>query len=456
MRDKDMLRTHTCGELREKDVGKKVRLAGWVDSIRLHGKIGFVNLRDRYGLTQIFFDKSFSDKIKELTRESIILVKGKVKKRPEPNKKIKTGDIEVGAYKLEILNLAEELPIELEEGIESNEETRLKYRYLDLRKKRMQDNLILRHKIIKAMRDFLDKEGFIEIETPILAKSTPEGARDYLVPSRKFKGEFYALPQSPQLFKQLLMIAGFDKYFQIARCMRDEDLRADRQPEFTQLDIEMSFAEEEDIFDLLERLFKYVWKKVLNIDLKIPFDRITYDESMKKYNTDKPDLRKKGEKHKFVWVTDFPLFEWNEEEKRYVSAHHPFTGIREKDINKLEKNPEKVYSRSYDLVLNGWELGSGSVRIHDKELQRKVFKALKISEKEAREKFGFFLDALKFAPPHCGIALGLDRVIAIIAECASIRDVIAFPKNKDARDLMLDAPSKVSEKQLDELGLRLK
>lgn len=448
-------RTHTCGELGIKEIGKKVKLSGWVDSIRTHGKIGFINLRDRYGITQIFFSEKFIKELQKLRRESIISVEGVVKKRPEANKNIKTGSIEVSASKLDILNIVDELPMELGDDIESNEDTRLKYRYLDLRRDKMQRNIMLRHNIIKAMRDYLDKNEFLEIETPILAKSTPEGARDYLVPSRKFKGEFYALPQSPQLFKQLLMIAGFDKYFQVAKCLRDEDLRADRQPEFTQLDMEMSFAEEEDIFQLVEKMFKEVWKKALNVDIKIPFERITYDESIKRYKTDKPDLRKRGEKYKFAWITDFPLFEWCEEGKKYVSAHHPFTGIKRDDLYKLEKNPEKTYSRSYDLVLNGWELGSGSVRIHDKETQSKIFKALKIDEKEARDRFGFFLDALKFAPPHCGIAFGLDRIIAIVSECESIRDVIAFPKNKDARDLMTGAPSKVSKEQIKELGFRL-
>ncbi|MFH1376284.1 MAG: aspartate--tRNA ligase [Candidatus Woesearchaeota archaeon] len=451
-----MLRTHTCGQLDKNSIDKKVKLSGWIDSIRTHGKIGFVNLRDRYGLTQIFFSSKFVEKLQKLKRESIISVDGIVKKRPQANNKMKTGEIEVSVSKLEVLNSAEELPLELGEDIESTEETRLKYRYLDLRREEMQKNIILRHKMIKAMRDFFDSEDFLEIETPILAKSTPEGARDYLVPSRKFKGEFYALPQSPQLFKQLLMIGGFDKYFQIAKCMRDEDLRADRQPEFTQLDLEMSFAEEEDIFSLLEKMIKYVWKKVLSVDIKIPFERITYDQSIKKYKSDKPDMRKKDEKYKFVWVTDFPLFEWSEEDKRYISAHHPFTGINEKDLSKLEKNPEKAYSRAYDLVLNGWELGSGSVRIHDTELQAKVFKALKISDKEAKDRFGFFLDALKFAPPHAGIALGLDRIMALITESDSIKEVIAFPKNKDARDLMAGAPSKVNDKQLKDLGLKLK
>ncbi len=448
-------KTHNCGELTKKEVGKNVILSGFVESIRKHGKIGFINLKDRYGITQIFLSKEFNEELLKLTRESVVRVEGEVKKRPDANKKLKTGDIEVSANKFEILTLAPELPLELNEDIESTEETRLKYRYLDLRKPKMQDNLVVRHKIIKAIRDFLDKEDFLDVETPLLAKSTPEGARDYLVPSRLDKGKFFALPQSPQLFKQLLMIAGIDKYFQIAKCMRDEDLRADRQPEFTQLDLEMSFVEEEDVYGLFEKMLKFVFKEVLNENLKIPFERITYEESMKKYKSDKPDLRKKGEKFKFAWVTEFPLFEWSEEQKRHVSCHHPFTGIHPEDIDKLGKTHD-IRSRSYDLVMNGWELGSGSVRIHDGKLQSEVFKALKLEEKDAKERFGFFLDALKFAPPHAGFAIGLDRMIALITESESIREVIAFPKNKDAKDLMLDAPSKVDKKQLDDLGIKTK
>ncbi|MBT4631282.1 aspartate--tRNA ligase [Candidatus Woesearchaeota archaeon] len=449
-------RTHTCGGLTKKEVGKKAILSGFVESIRTHGKIGFINLRDRYGVTQVFLGKEFSEELAKLTRESVVRVEGEVKKRPDANKKLKTGEIEVSAKKFEILNLAPELPLELDESdIKSTEETRLKYRYLDLRKPRMQENLLIRHKIIKAIRDFLDKEEFYEVETPLLAKSTPEGARDYLVPSRIHKGKLFALPQSPQLFKQLLMVAGLDKYFQIAKCMRDEDLRADRQPEFTQLDLEMSFVEEEEVYRLFEKMLKFVWKQVFNENLKIPFERITYEESMKKYKSDKPDLRKKGEKFKFAWVTEFPLFEWSEEQKRHVSCHHPFTGIHPEDIEKLGKTHE-IRSRSYDLVLNGWELGSGSVRIHDGNLQSKIFETLKLTEKEAKEKFGFFLDALKFAPPHAGFAIGLDRLVALVCNAESIREVIAFPKNKDAKDLMLDSPSKVDKKQLDDVGLKLK
>ncbi len=448
-----MLRTHSCGELNKTHVGKKVKLSGFIDTIRLLGKLAFIDLRDKEGITQIMFEKKFLKDLKDLKRESIIHIEGTVKKKPKSNTKLKTGQIEVHTTKLDILNKAEELPLELDEAIESTEETRLKYRYLDLRKPRIQKNIIIRHKIIKAIRDFLDKEEFLEIETPLLSKSTPEGARDYIVPSRKFKGNFYALPQSPQMFKQLLMISGFDKYFQIAKCMRDEDLRADRQPEFTQLDLEMSFIEEEDIFDLFERMLKYVWKEVLNINLKTPFEKVTYKESIRRYKTDKPDMRKREEQFKFVWITDFPLFEWSKEEGRHVAAHHPFTGIVQKDLKKIGKTQD-ITSKSYDLVLNGWELGSGSIRIHDPKLQAKVFKALKISEKEAKQKFGFFLDALKFAPPHGGFAIGLDRLIAMALGEESIREVIAFPKNKDAKDLMTDSPSEVHKKQLKEVGIK--
>ncbi len=446
-------RTHTCGQLDKGFVGKKVKLSGFVDSIRTHGKIGFVSLRDRHGVTQIFFGKEFVKDLTELRRESVIMVEGIVKKRPQANKKLKTGEVEVSADCLNVLNPAPELPLDLD--VESTEETRMKYRYLDLKRAKMQDNLIIRHKVIKAMRDFFDKDDFIEVETPILAKSTPEGARDYLVPSRKSKGKFYALPQSPQIFKQLLMVAGFDKYFQIVKCMRDEDLRADRQPEFTQLDVEMSFVTEEDIYSTMEKCMKLVWKQALGVDLKIPFERITHKECMKKYKTDKPDLRKKGEKFKFLWVTDFPLFDWCKEKKRHVSAHHPFTGIREEHMCMLEDGKfEEIESKAYDLVLNGVELGSGSIRIHDREVQKKVFKCLGLSDKEAKEKFGFLMDALRFAPPHGGIALGVDRIVRIAAGEDDIREVVAFPKNKDAKDLMMDSPSKVDKEQLKELGLK--
>ncbi|MBU2634054.1 MAG: aspartate--tRNA ligase [Nanoarchaeota archaeon] len=438
-----MLRTHTCSELSKKHLNKKVILCGWVDSIRSHGKVSFIDLRDRYGITQLFYPKKL-----DIKKETVIQVEGKVKEKPNPNKKLKTGSIEIDVEKLNVLSKSQSLPLEIENP-DNTEETRLKYRYLDLRTKRMQHNLILRHKIFKAIRDYLDNENFLEIETPVLAKSTPEGARDYVVPSRVYKSKFFALPQSPQLFKQLLMISNFDKYFQIVKCYRDEDLRADRQPEFTQLDIEMSFIEEKDVYDLCEGLLKYVFKKALNKDIKIPFQRLPYEQAIKEYKTDKPDLRK-NEEFKFVWIVDFPMFEYSKEEKRYKSMHHPFTLPKEDDF----RNIDKLKARAYDLVLNGSEIAGGSLRIFDKELQMKVFKALKIDEKEAKDKFGFLLEAMDYGcPPLGGIAFGLDRLMAIICNEVSIRDVIAFPKNKDAKDLMLDSPSNISKEQLKELGL---
>jgi aspartyl-tRNA synthetase len=451
-----MLRTHTCGELRKQHKGKKVTLCGWVDRIRISGSIGFIMLRDRYGITQIFLNKALAKENTNLRKESIIQVEGTVNERPKKQikKELLTGEIELEAKEINVLNNVPPLPLELDESIHTTEETRLKYRYLDLKKPRMQKNIIIKHRVIKAMRDFLDKEEFIDIETPMLAKSTPEGARDYLVPSRMFPGKYFALPQSPQLFKQLLMISGFDKYYQFAKCFRDEDLRADRQPEFLQLDLELSFVTEEDVYAVIERMFQYVWKEALGINIKIPFERITYKKAMKKYKSDKPDMRKKGEKYKFVWVTEFPMYEYSEEEKKYVPAHHPFTGVHEDDLKLLKKSPKKVRSTAYDLVLNGVELASGSIRIHDREVQSKVFNSLGMSGKEAKEKFGFFLEALKYAPPHGGIAFGVDRIIQIITNEPSIREVIVFPKNKEAYDPMLESPSKVSKKQLKELKLR--
>lgn len=449
-----MLRTHTCGELRKKDSGKKVKLCGWVDTIREHGKLVFIDLRDRYGKIQVVIKDS---KVK-LGTEYCILVEGEVKERKKgtENKGLETGDVEVLAHKIEVFNESPPMPFELNDN-KVGEDVKLKYRYLDLRGSEPQKNLYLRHKIIKAFRDFFDKEGFIEIETPFLGKSTPEGARDYVVPSRVNAGKFYALPQSPQLYKQLLMVAGFDKYFQIARCMRDEDLRADRQPEFTQVDAEMSFVDEEDIYSTVEKSLKHVLKDALGIDLKIPFQRVSYAESMKKYGSDKPDLRKdKGNSKEFVfaWVVDYPLFEWSDEERRYVAAHHPF--CMPSDVESLEKDPKKVMARTYDLVLNGTELLSGSIRIHNPKIQSRVFKALGIDEKEARHKFGFLLDALGHgAPIHGGFAIGVDRLIQILIGANSIRDVIAFPKNKAAQDVMLDAPSEISEKQLKEAHIKL-
>ncbi len=583
-----MLRTHSCNDLTKKNLGEEVTLCGWTHARRDHGGIIFIDLRDRYGITQVVFDPSHdkeSHKIAEaLRREFVIQVKGKVRARKQgmENPNLNTGEIEVIADKLKILSEAETPPIEIDDRVKVNEEFRLKYRYLDLRKPSMQQNLILRHKVVTTVRNFLNKNDFIEIETPILAKSTPEGARDYLVPSRVHPGKFFALPQSPQLFKQLLMISGMDRYYQIARCFRDEDLRADRQPEFTQIDIEMSFIEEDDIIGICENLVREVWNKAIGREIKIPFPRITYDEAIERFGIDRPDTRfglelinvtnivkdsefsvftsqikeggivkcinakgcagfsrkeieemtdyvavygakglawmkmqeelessivkffsdeikekliektgaEKGDlllfvsdkkhsvvnealanlrnylgkklgladenKFNFIWVTDFPLLEFDDELGRYVAVHHPFTMPKESDLELLDKEPARVKSKAYDLVLNGTELGGGSIRIHRLDIQKKIFEKLNISEEEANAKFGFLLEALSYgAPPHGGIAFGLDRLIAILAKRESIRDVIAFPKNKAAVSLVDMAPSEVSEEQLKELHIKL-
>ena len=584
-----MMRTSTCGELTKKDIGKSAALAGWTHSRRDHGGIIFIDLRDRHGLTQLIFDPKHNKKAhseaEHLKRADVISVKGKIRARGEglENPKLKTGEIEVLTDEIVILNKAETPPIGIDDRSDINEDMRLKYRYLDLRRPVMQKNLLMRHKAVKAVRDFFDKEGFLEIETPMLAKSTPEGARDYLVPSRVNPGKFYALPQSPQLFKQLLMVSGCDRYFQIARCFRDEDLRADRQPEFTQIDVEMSFIDEEDIYGINERMLKNLWKEVLGMDIKIPFPRITYAEAMGRYGSDKPDVRfgleladvtdiakdsdfevfkkniqsggvvkainvkngsekisrkdideltsfvqiynakgmawmkmadklessvvkffndktqkelikrlgaEKGDlllfvsdhKHfivnaalgalrvhlakklglinekefKFLWVTDFPLFEYDEDLQRHVAVHHPFTSPKDEDMGLLETQPEKAKAKAYDITLNGVEIGGGSIRIHKRDVQEKVFKALGISKKDAEDKFGFLLDAFKYgAPPHGGIAYGVDRLAAILTGNESIREVIAFPKTKNAESLMEGSPSEVSEEQLKELSLKV-
>lgn len=584
-----MKRTHTCGELSEKNLGKTVQLAGWVSNRRDHGSLIFIDLRDRYGKTQIVFNADENKKVhenaKKLGKEFVITIEGKAEKRPKgtENNRIPTGKIEIHANKLEILNPAEQpLPIEVDERTLASEEQRLKYRFLDLRRPELQKKIILRHQIVKAIRDFLDSEGFLEIETPILAKSTPEGARDYLVPSRVHPGKFYALPQSPQIFKQLCMVAGFDKYFQIARCFRDEDLRADRQPEFTQVDLEMSFVEQNDVLDITERSIAYMLETVFHEKIKTPFPRITYEQAMNQYGSDKPDtryglefvdlteelkdtdfqvfanvLKQKGSiralvapnvekfskkdlndlletaktyqakglitmevkgkklessivkflkpkhveailkktkakendlilmvadewkiactalgavriasakktgladenKKNFLWVIDFPLYEWSEEEQRPVAVHHPFTRPQTQDILFMEKGPLKVKAQAYDLILNGFELGGGSIRIHERELQEKMFSVLKISPEEAQKKFGFLLSAFKYgAPPHGGIALGVDRMAMLLAGGESLRDVIAFPKNKAAVSMMDEAPNEVSNQQLKELHLKI-
>ena len=453
----DMKRTHTCGELTDKDIGQKAILLGWVHKRRDHGKIIFIDIRDRSGITQIVF---FKNKKGDLLRsEFVIGVKGTVQKRPKgtENPKIITGQVELAVEEIEIINPSLTPPFELDGEVNASEEVRLKYRYIDLRKPENQKKLFLRHKVCKSMRDILDKEGFIEVETPILTKSTPEGARDFLVPSRINQGKFFALPQSPQLFKQLLMVSGFEKYFQIAKCFRDEDLRSDRQPEFTQLDMEMSFIDEEEIFNITEKMLSFVFKEALGKDIKVPFPRISYEEAMKKYASDKPDLRKKGgQDFKFLWVLNFPLFKFNEEEKRWDMEHHPFTSPVEEDIALIESSPDKVRSKAYDLVINGAEIASGSIRIHRRDLQEKIFKRIGMNPACIKERFGFLLEAFNYgAPPHGGIAFGLDRLLALISGSDSIREVIAFPKTQRAFCPMTESPSSVDEKQLKELGIEI-
>lgn len=448
-------RTHVCGELTAKNIGQKAALLGWVHKRRDHGKIIFVDIRDRYGLTQVVFFKN--KKAEELRSEYVIAVKGTVQRRPKgtENPKIVTGEIELAADDVEILNASQTPPFELDEMSDTSEEVRLRYRYIDLRRPEMQKRLFLRHRACKSIRDFLDKERFIEVETPVLTKSTPEGARDFLVPSRLSRGKFFALPQSPQLFKQLLMVAGFERYFQIAKCFRDEDLRSDRQPEFTQLDMEMSFVEEDAIFDVTERLLYHVFKETSGIELKLPFPRMTYREAMEKHNTDKPDLRKDGQGVEFLWVLNFPLFKFDEDEKQWGMEHHPFTSPVAEDTDLIESSPEKVRSRAYDLVINGIEIASGSIRIHNRELQEKVFKRIGMDMSRAKERFGFLLEAFGYgAPPHGGIAFGLDRLLALMCGVESIREVIAFPKTQKASCPMTEAPSDVDNRQLRELGIR--
>jgi aspartyl-tRNA synthetase len=582
-------RTHTCGELTQQNVGENVVLNGWVDRRRDLGGVIFIWIRDRYGITQVVFQEKINKEAyslgKELRNEFVISVEGKVRKRPDDavNEELKTGKIDVLVDRLIILNESETPPFAIKNDTDAFEDLRLKYRYLDLRRPELQKNLLLRHKMYQLVRKYFDENNFVEIETPVLMKSTPEGARDYLVPSRIHKGKFYALPQSPQTYKQLLMISGFDRYFQIVKCFRDEDLRADRQPEFTQIDVEMSFVEQENVFEVVEGLMKDLFKQIWNLELKLPIPRLTYDEAMEKYGSDKPDLRfdlqlktlnsiftnsgfkvfkeavennniitginakgcgkysrsqidllsefvnqlgskgliwikvkaagidspvakflsnnetaelisvfnavegdliliLAGNKQKtlqqigslrleiakreglipdntpqsLLWVTDFPLFEWDEETKRFYAMHHPFTSPRIEDIPFMDKNRGKVKARAYDLVLNGNEIAGGSIRIHNAELQSKMFKALDISTNEAEKKFGFLMNAFRYgAPPHGGIAFGFDRMVMIFAGEDSIRDTIAFPKTASAVSLMDNSPSEVSEEQLKELHIKI-
>jgi len=451
-----MLRTHTCGELTKKNVGEKVKLAGWIHTVRDHKKIGFLDIRDRYGMTQVVYDPI---KIGTLRDESVIIVEGKVVARGDKflNKKIPTGEVEIKADSIKILHEVESLPFEVNKDKDISDDLKLKYRYLDLRKKENIDKLVFRHKVLTTAREFLNNEGFLEIETPMLVRSTPEGARDYVVPSRVNKGNFYALPQSPQLYKQILMIAGADKYYQIARCLRDEDLRQDRQPEHTQIDLEISFVDEKDIMDLVERMYKYIFNKVLNIKLS-KFSVLKYKDAKSKYKTDKPDLRKGDDKFSFCWVVDFPLFAYNEDEKKWEPEHHMFSMPKDEHIKYLDNKKDlgKVEGKLFDLVLNGIELGSGSIRISNPDLQEKIMKVIGMSKQEANEKFGFLLEAYKYGGPvHGGMGLGLDRLVALMQGLNDIREVIAFPKNKAAQNPMDGCPSKISDKQLKELGVKV-
>ncbi|RLG13320.1 aspartate--tRNA ligase [Candidatus Pacearchaeota archaeon] len=454
-------------------IDKEISLYGWVDSRRDHGKIIFIDLRDRTDKVQVVFSpdkKEVYELSNKLRTEWVIEIKGIVKARPKSmeNIKIPTGKIEIEATGLKILSEALTPPFDLStNGKDVKEEVRLKYRYLDLRRERLSKNIIFRHKIIKFIRDFLSDNGFIEVETPILTKSTPEGARDYIVPSRLEPGKFYALPQSPQQYKQLLMVAGLERYFQIARCFRDEDTRGDRQPEFTQLDLEMDFPTQEDVLSLIENLFKQLIEKIYP-EKKIkqyPFPRITYKEAIERYKSDKPDLRKdknNSDELAFAFIVDFPLFEFKKEEKKWGAVHHPFTSPKlEKDetieqlIERIKKDPSKPFANQYDFVLNGYEIGGGSLRIHQPKLLKTIFEILGHKPEDIAEKFGHLINAFKYGvPPHGGIALGLDRIIMILENEPSIREVIAFPKTGDGRDLMMNAPSEVDDKQLKDLHIK--
>ena len=448
-------------------VGEVVKVAGWVDVRRDHGKIIFIDLRDRSGILQLVFtpgNKELYGLANNLRGEWVIEVGGKIGDRPKgmENLELPTGKIEMQALSLVILNEAKTPPFAINtDGYEIGEENRLRYRYLDLRRSRLNNNIKLRHKIILYLRNKLSELGFVEIETPALTKGTPEGAREYIIPSRLHPGKFFVLPQSPQQFKQLLMVSGFERYFQFAKCFRDEDERKDRQPEFTQLDIEASFLSEEAIKNIVEEIIVESIGKLLPAKkiVQIPFPVMTYNVAMEKYNSDKPDLRKNkndSDELAFLWVIDFPLFEYSETEKRLVSTHHLFTSPKDKDLELLEKNPEKVRAKACDLVLNGFEIGGGSIRIHKRDLQERIFRVLGLSDAEFKSRFGHMLEAFEYgAPPHGGIALGIDRLVAILAHEPSIREVMAFPKTGDARDLMMDAPSGVDVKQLKELHIKV-
>lgn len=456
-----MLRTHTCGELRKQHGNQTVTLCGWVAARRDHGKLIFIDIRDRYGITQVVFVPSVSkqahDVASKLGPEFVVKVTGTINVRPDKmiNKDIPSGEIELCATELEILNPSKVPVFPIDDNGEVSEDLRLTYRYLDIRRTKMLNSLTTRHRLCSLIRRVLDKQGFTEVETPVLTKSTPEGARDFLVPARLNQGKFFALPQSPQLFKQMLMVSGLDRYYQIVKCFRDEDLRADRQPEFTQLDMEMSFVDEEDVFAVTELLYKEIFKEIKGIELVTPFPRMTHREAMEKYNSDKPDLRKAGEEYNLTWIIDFPMFKYNKDEKRWESEHHPFTSIKEEDAKYLESGEfAKIRARSYDLVFNGNEIGSGSVRIHKKDMQKKIFDIIGFNAQEAQNRFGFLLQAFEYgAPPHAGVAYGIDRLTALLLGLDSIRDTIAFPKTQKGNCLITDAPSTVDDKQLQDLGL---
>jgi len=446
--------------------GKTVCVKGWVHSRRDHGKIVFIDLRDKSGLLQVVFvpGSSAYEKITQVRPEWVISITGEIKDRPESmiNNDLETGRIEMEAKELEILNQAKTTPFEIDKDTSKvDEDLRLKYRYLDLRSDRMAKIISLRHETIRFLREYLWKEGFREIETPYLTKSTPEGAREFIVPSRIYPGEFYVLPQSPQQFKQLLMVGGIEKYFQIVRCFRDEDQRGDRQPEFTQLDIEMSFVKQEDIWELVEKMMIELVKTICPQKkiTQVPFPRITYNEAMEKYKTDKPDLRKdKNDKKElaFAWIIDVPMFKYSNTDKKLVSSHHLFTSPNSEDLKMLDSEPEKARSCAYDLALNGFEVFGGSIRIHDGKLQKKIFDILQIPEEEVQRRFGHMLNAFEYGvPPHGGIASGIDRLIMVLSEEDNIREVIPFPKTGDAKDLMMGAPSQVTQKQLKDVHIKL-
>lgn len=462
-----MLRTHTCGELNKSHANKKTTLCGWVETHRIQGRISFILLRDRYGITQIFVNPKITKELGELRRESVLQIKGDVQKRPDNQvrKEMKTGEVEVSATEVKILTEAAPLPLELDG--DAHEDIRLKYRYLDLRRPEMVNNITKRHRAVQFIRDYLSQKDFLEISTPILTKSTPEGARDYLVPSRIHPGKFYALPQAPQQYKQLLMVAGMDKYFQIAPCFRDEDARADRAPgEFYQLDLEMSFPNQDDILKIIEETIIALVKEVFPKKkfTKVPFPRLGYSEVMKKYKTDSPDIRKNKkdpDELGFCWVVDFPLLMKQTEDdyfhhagKEWAPSHNMFTAPKEEDIKLLDKNPGKVKSYQHDFVLNGHEVGGGAIRIHDSKLQQKVFDLIGMDKKKQKE-FAHMLEAFTYgAPPHGGIALGIDRLLMVLMDKSSLRELMAFPKNKDAIDPVMDAPSDVSKEQLKEVHIK--